>query len=214
MKNVEHPAQSPQRGPDQQDAGRPSGASGPDQADGGLPPVPDDGATGRSKGRVRPGRSRDGVPPGPDESRPAGPGGTGPAGTGPDGAKRTGDAPGSTRALLTWFSLALLAAIVGSGMMLPWKVLGLVFGIAAVVLGIVVLVRTAGAKLPGFVRVSTVAGLIAALLLVIATAAAVVLWPLTETYEDCIGTALTIQAERECEDGLRDLNGLLSSGRS
>lgn len=192
MKDVEHPerpAPPPQQDPDQRDIPHPGSAMDPTRSgnDGGK--RPDGGNPKRLDGG--------------NPKRPDGP-------KTPGDPKQRGDAPLGTRSLLTWFMLALLAALIGSSLMLPWKVLGLVFGIAALVLGIVALVRTGRTKVPGLVRVSTMAGLAAALFLVIGTGASVLLWPITETYEDCMATALTIQAERSCEDGLRNLDGLLT----
>ncbi|MBG6182904.1 hypothetical protein IWX65_000851 [Arthrobacter sp. CAN_A214] len=186
MKDVEHPERPapPPQDPDQRDVPHPGSAMGPTKSGKGGGKRPDGG---------------------PERS-----GGGGPTKADDGGPQRPGDPPKGTHSLLTWFMAALLAALIGSSLMLPWKVLGLVFGIAALVLGIVALVRTGRTKLPGLVRVSTIAGLAAALFLVIGTGASVLLWPITETYEDCMGTALTIQAERTCEDGLRNLDGLLT----
>ncbi|MBG6217164.1 hypothetical protein IWX75_001618 [Arthrobacter sp. CAN_A6] len=199
MKDVEHPERPapPPQDPDQRDVPHPGSAMGPTYSgtDGGKQP---DGGGKRPDGGPRRSRSGDGDGDGDPTKADGG------------GPQRPGDPPKGTRSLLTWFMAALLAALIGSSLMLPWKVLGLVFGIAALVLGIVALVRTGRTKLPGLVRVSTIAGLAAALFLVIGTGASVLLWPITETYEDCMGTALTIQAERTCEDGLRNLDGLLT----
>jgi hypothetical protein len=40
------------------------------------------------------------------------------------------------------------------------------------------------------------------------TAASVLLWPVTQKYEECMSRALTLQAQKECEDGLRQLETL------
>lgn len=115
----------------------------------------------------------------------------------------------STRTLLRAFILLLLGALLGSNFPLPWKVLGLVFALAALTVGIIAMVGVVRQKAPALVRMSTTIGLIAALMLTIGTGAAIALWPITERYEQCMATALTSKAQQQCEDDLRNLSGLL-----
>lgn len=115
----------------------------------------------------------------------------------------------STRTLLRVFMLLLLGTLLGSSFPLPWKLLGLAFGIATLTVGLIALVNLVRHRAPVFLRMATTTALIAALLLVLGTGAAVLLWPITERYEDCMARALTSQAERQCEEDLRDLGGLL-----
>ncbi|MHA7292357.1 hypothetical protein [Arthrobacter sp. HLT1-21] len=114
-----------------------------------------------------------------------------------------------TRTYFRWFLLAMLGAILTGTLPLPWKVFGLVFGLAALVLGIFALVRAVRDKLPGMLRVTTVIGLVATAFLVVGTGAQVALWPVTADYEDCMSTALTNAAQSACQDDLMNLGGLL-----
>lgn len=105
--------------------------------------------------------------------------------------------------------LLILGAFLSSNFPLPWKVLGLLFSLAALTVGILAMVSLVRQKAPALVRMSTTVGLVVALMLTIGTGAAIILWPITERYETCMTTALTSKAQRECEEDLRNLNGLL-----
>lgn len=115
----------------------------------------------------------------------------------------------STRTLVRVFMLLILGAFLSSNFPLPWKVLGLLFSLAALTVGILAMVSLVRQKAPALVRMSTTVGLVVALMLTIGTGAAIILWPITERYETCMTTALTSKAQRECEEDLRNLNGLL-----
>ncbi|MHA7273209.1 hypothetical protein ACX80Z_07235 [Arthrobacter sp. TMT4-20] len=114
-----------------------------------------------------------------------------------------------TRSYFRWFLLAMLGAVLTATLPLPWKVFGLVFGLAALVLGIFALVRAVRDKLPGMLRVTTVIGLAATTFLVLGTGAQVAFWPVTAEYEECMSTALTHSAQSACQDELSNLGGLL-----
>lgn len=115
----------------------------------------------------------------------------------------------ATSTLLRVFMLLLLAALIGANFPLPWKLLGLVFGLAALTVGLLALVDLVRHGAPVLLRMSLTVGLVTSLFLVLGTGAAVLLWPLTARYESCMATALTTQAERQCEEDLRNLGGLL-----
>ena len=117
----------------------------------------------------------------------------------------------STRGLLRVFMLLLLGTLLGTSFPLPWKVLGLVFGLAAVTVGILALVGLVRQKAPTLLRISTTIGLVASLFLTLGAGAAILLWPVTAQYEECMATALTSKAQRECDEDLRNLGGLLGS---
>ncbi len=110
------------------------------------------------------------------------------------------------------FLLALLGALLTSSLLLPWKVIGLALALFAVTAGVIALVKAVRAKLPRFIVLATSLGVFAALFLTAGTAASVVLWPVTQKYEDCQSQALTLRAERQCQDELRDLGGLMPGG--
>ncbi|WP_104180188.1 hypothetical protein [Arthrobacter sp. B0490] len=133
-----------------------------------------------------------------------GQGGPGQARTGRSGPD--GDTA-SARMWLRLFLLALLGAVLTSNLMLPWKVLALVLSLFALGAGVVALMKAIGAKLPRLVLVATSLGLAATVFLLLGTGASVLLWRVTETYEDCMSRALTLQAQGQCEDGLRKLDG-------
>jgi len=103
----------------------------------------------------------------------------------------------------------MLGAFLTATLPLTWKVLGLVFSLAALVLGIFALVRAVRNKLPGLLRITTVVGLVATAFLVLGTGAQVALWPVTAEYEECMSTALTNAAQSTCQDELSNLGGLL-----
>ncbi|MHA7209786.1 hypothetical protein [Arthrobacter sp. MDT1-65] len=135
--------------------------------------------------------------------------GTGQGGPGQARAGRSrpdGDTA-SARLWLRLFLLALLGAVLTSNLMLPWKVLALVLSLFALGSGVVALVKAIGAKLPRLVLVATSLALAATVFLLLGTGASVLLWRVTETYEDCMSRALTLQAQGQCEDGLRKLDG-------
>ena len=134
--------------------------------------------------------------------------GTGRSGPGHAGAGQgKTDGGASARLWLRLFLLTLLGAVLASNLMLPWKVLALVLALFALGAGVVALVKAIGAKLPRLVLVATSLGLAATLFLATGVAASVLLWPVTQTYEDCMSRALTLEAQGQCEDGLRKLDG-------
>lgn len=116
------------------------------------------------------------------------------------------------RALLRWSMLLLIGAMATSSLLLPWKVLGLAFGLAALGVGTVAFIKALRAGLPPVLKVAAAVGLVAALFISVGTGAAVILWPLTQRYEECMATALTLQAKAACEEQLRSLDGLLGMG--
>jgi hypothetical protein len=138
------------------------------------------------------------------------------AGTGRDGTDDAAEARArSARLWLRLFLLALLGGVMASSLMLPWKVLGLVLALFALGAGVVALVKAISAKLSRLVVLATSLGLAAALFLTAGTGASVLLWPVTQNYEDCMSRALTLQAQRDCEEGLQKLEGFApgSAGR-
>ncbi|MDQ0733910.1 hypothetical protein [Arthrobacter agilis] len=132
--------------------------------------------------------------------------GPGRAGTGQ--GRPDGEAAASARLWLRLFLMTLLGSVLASNLVLPWKVLALVLALFALGAGVVALVKAIAAKLPRLVLVATSIGLAATLFLVTGTGASVLLWRVTQTYEDCMSQALTLDAQGQCEDGLRKLEGL------
>lgn len=134
--------------------------------------------------------------------------GTGRGAPGHTGAYRTRtDGEASARLWLRLFLLTLLGAVLASSLVLPWKVIALVLSLFA-------LGSRRGRpregdrrEAPRLVLVATSLGLAAALFLLAGIGASVLLWPVTQTYEDCMSRALTLEAQGQCEDGLRELEG-------
>ncbi|WP_035776769.1 hypothetical protein [Arthrobacter sp. H5] len=116
-----------------------------------------------------------------------------------------------TRTQLTVFILLLVATMLAASFPLPWKVLGLMFALAALTVGIIALVGTIRHRLPRLMRIATIAGLVASLFFTLGTGAQIILWPVVQQYEECSATALTSKAQGTCEDNLRNLDGLLSN---
>jgi hypothetical protein len=139
--------------------------------------------------------------------------GTGPGGSrsAETGRKGPDDAAGArTASAGLWLRLFLLSFFGGalaSSLMLPWKVLGLVLALFALAAGVVALVKAIGAKLSRLVVLSTSLGLAAALVLTAGPGVSVLLWPVTQNYEDCMSRALTLQARDDCQEGLQRLEG-------
>ncbi|BBE21994.1 hypothetical protein MN0502_08770 [Arthrobacter sp. MN05-02] len=138
-------------------------------------------------------------------TRPSGSSSVGNGRGGPDDAAAARVA--SAGLWLRLFLLALLGGAVASSLVLPWKVVGLVLALFALGAGVVALVKAIGAKLSRLVVIATALGLAAALFLTVGTTASVLLWPVTQNYEDCMSRALTLQAQADCEEGLRNLEG-------
>lgn len=123
--------------------------------------------------------------------------------------KATDEQLASTRTYQRWFMLLLLGTLLTSNLMLPWKLLGLILGMAALTMGILALVKAVRHKLPTFLKITTVIGLAATLFLTLGTAASVLLWPITAEYEECMRTALTNAAQRTCTEQLSNLGGMI-----
>jgi hypothetical protein len=126
----------------------------------------------------------------------------------PAGPESSGKQVQQARTALRWFMLLLLGALLTSNLLLPWKVLCLVFSLAALAVGTVAFVRALRAKVPALLKVTAAVGLVSALFLSMGAGAAVILWPVTERYEKCMSTALTLQAQSTCEEQLRSLEEL------
>ncbi len=113
------------------------------------------------------------------------------------------------RTLLRWFMVFFVLMLITGTLPLPWKVLGLATGIAAVVMGILTLVHLFRYKLSRILKVTATLGLIITLLSTLSTGAMIVLWPFTADYEQCMELALTIETKAECQENYLSLNGLI-----
>ncbi len=115
------------------------------------------------------------------------------------------------RSLLRWFMVFFALMLITGTFPLPWKVLGLVTGLTAVVMGILTLVHLFRFKMSGLLKVTTILGLVITLFSTVGTTAMIALWPFTADYEQCMELALTLETKAECQENYLTLNGLLPS---
>lgn len=113
------------------------------------------------------------------------------------------------RSYMWVFIALLLGLLLSSDLMLPWKLLPLMLGIAAVVVGIITLVKVIRFGLGAFMRIVVSMGLAATAFMTLGLAAQVALWPLTAKYETCMQSALTVQATEACTEDYLTFGGML-----
>lgn len=103
----------------------------------------------------------------------------------------------------------LAGAALTANLALPGKVAAPVLGAAAVVFGIISLVKLIRYRLSAVLKMSVTIGLVISALLTLGTGAMVAVWPITQTYETCMSQALTQRAQAACTNGyeqtLKDL---------
>ncbi|WP_146362550.1 hypothetical protein [Arthrobacter yangruifuii] len=97
------------------------------------------------------------------------------------------------------FWLLLAAMLLSTGLVLPWKLFPLVLGIAALVIGIIALVKVARRRTGALMPVLISLGLVVTFLTTLGLAGMVLLWDETATYEACMQSALTLSGVDECE---------------
>lgn len=102
------------------------------------------------------------------------------------------------RLYIQWTGVLLVGALLATTLFLPWKLLAVALGLAAVVVGTITLVKMIRCGLPVALRVATVFGIVAAFMLTLLSGAQVLTWPFTQAYEQCMGRALTETAKEEC----------------
>jgi low temperature requirement protein LtrA len=109
------------------------------------------------------------------------------------------------RARTRLFGVLLVGSVLTAFLPLPWKLTGLAFGIATVVVGFQVIFalaasRRAGGEGRGFLGVSV--GLGVAAVLVVVNLVQAVFYPAFSDLERCLSTASTIAARERCADEL------------
>ncbi|MCQ2001615.1 hypothetical protein [Arthrobacter zhaoxinii] len=97
------------------------------------------------------------------------------------------------------FWLLLAATLLSSGLVLPWKLLPLALGIAALVIGVVALVKAARRRMGPLMPVLISLGLVITALTTLGLTGMVLLWDETMTYESCMRSALTLDGVDACE---------------
>lgn len=132
----------------------------------------------------------------------------------PDHHKPTESELKSARTFVRYFLILAVLSLLCSGLPLPLKVLAPALGLAAVVVGIMALVKAVRVRFPRILRAALVVALGISFVVTIGTAALVAVWPITSEYETCMSEALTQRAEAQCEqdyqDTLQDLSGNLT----
>lgn len=125
-----------------------------------------------------------------------GQGGAGEPGGRRDAPERGPAADAVRRSLL--FSLLLLGALLAERLPFPWSGLGLLFTVGALVAGGLALADAVRARRRSTLVV-LVAGLVLALLVLVAQVTALLLWPLQDGLRDCLAGAVTEQAQAACQ---------------
>lgn len=109
-----------------------------------------------------------------------------------------------------YFAVLILGAILTSELNLPWKVSALVFGAAALVAGIIAMVRAVKAKMRGSIFGFLSLGLVLTVIVTLTQVWAIALWPWQSNYETCLDNAITDQAHHKCITDYEDhLNTLI-----
>ncbi|MBD7996749.1 hypothetical protein H9639_15735 [Arthrobacter sp. Sa2CUA1] len=109
-----------------------------------------------------------------------------------------------------WVFIALLAGmLISSELPLPWKLLPLALGLAALVVGIMALVKIIRCGMHRMLRVIVSMGLAATAFMTLGLTAMVALWPMTAKYETCMQSALTVQATEACVQDYMTFGGMI-----
>ncbi|HLS73979.1 MAG TPA: hypothetical protein VK046_09420 [Actinomycetaceae bacterium] len=103
-----------------------------------------------------------------------------------------------------WFSLLLLAGLWLTVFNPPWPMplLSGVLAVAAIVCGVIGLVRLRRARTGGMMPVLVLLGILLAAGMVLLTSVQALMWPVYADFYACMDRALTHRAERECFAGL------------
>ena len=104
----------------------------------------------------------------------------------------------NARGYLQIFAALLIAVLLSSGLALPWKLVPLALGAAAVVVGIVTLVKVLRFRIGALPVFVTSLGLVASVVVTLGLGLAVATWDSTQKLESCLGNALTTQATDKC----------------
>lgn len=99
-----------------------------------------------------------------------------------------------------WFSLLLLAGLWLTVFNPPWPMplLSGVLALAAIVCGVVGMVRLRRARTGGFMSVLVLMGILLAAGMVLLSSVQAVMWPVYAQFHACMEGALTHRAERAC----------------
>ncbi|WP_104104348.1 hypothetical protein [Arthrobacter sp. 08Y14] len=118
----------------------------------------------------------------------------------PEKTAATDEQKRSVRGYLRIFVALVAAVLLTSGLALPWKVVPLALGVAAIAVGIVTLVKVVRYNTGPAQVFVTALGLVASVVMTLGLGLAVATWDSTEKLESCLASALTISAQDECRD--------------
>ena len=97
------------------------------------------------------------------------------------------------------FWLLVVAMLLSSNLVLPWKLIPLALGLAALVVGIIALVKLARHRMGPVLPVLISVGLFVTAFLTLGLAGMTVIWDETVQYEACMRSALTLDGVDACE---------------
>ncbi|MDM7990611.1 hypothetical protein [Arthrobacter sp. zg-Y877] len=97
------------------------------------------------------------------------------------------------------FWLLVAAMLLSSNLVLPWKLFPLALGVAALVVGVIALVKLARRRMGPAMPILVSVGLLVAALTTLGLAGMVLLWDETAAYETCMRSALTLDGVDACE---------------
>jgi len=103
------------------------------------------------------------------------------------------------RRRLSLFATLLVACFVTSWFPLPWSLATIPFALWAVVVGILALRHVRRTKEKGLVLPLLIVGLLSATMLVLSTAATLLVWPVQREWQECRAGAVTLEALEECD---------------
>lgn len=97
------------------------------------------------------------------------------------------------------FGLLMLASLVTSSLVLPWRLVSVAIALLAIAAGIRALRRIWRAGLRGFLVVAMSAGVVMTFVLALTTLAVIPVWQIEMTRQTCLTQAITIAASITCE---------------
>lgn len=117
---------------------------------------------------------------------------------------RSTDKHASRRRLTGWLLVAMLASLLLMSAPLPVAIAAGVTSLVALVLLIVLIVRSIGERRYGMAMIGTLLGVPAMLMVIFGATLNVLFYGPMSELEDCRSTALTEQARVQCESALPD----------
>ena len=97
------------------------------------------------------------------------------------------------------FVLLVVAAVLTSGLPVPWQLGSLAFAVAAVVTGVWALRAASRPSLRQQVAPPVVVGLVFTAFMTMSIGASLILWDAQLERQDCLANALTLRAQEQCE---------------